>query len=88
MDPPPGGDIRAVMLADDETTRIPFRLRYGRLDPPRLAQFVFEDPEDAVTIDVRPGVEGGTTVRYHKAYGPPDAVVGAQAMLDALAASS
>ena len=87
LDPVPGGAISAVMRSDDGGTSIPFRLRYGRLDPPWLAQFVFDDPMDAVTIVVRPTGDGRTTVSYHKAYGPDDAASGAQGMLAALEAA-
>jgi uncharacterized protein YndB with AHSA1/START domain len=87
LDPRPGGAIAGVMVSDDGSTRIPFSLRYGRLDPPRVAQFIFEDPTEAVTIDVHPADDGRTRVSYHKPYGSADAVHGAQSMLDALAAS-
>ena len=87
LDPRPSGAISGVMVSDDGSTRIPFDLRYGRLDPPRLAQFIFEDAAEAVTIDVQPTENGHTRVSYHKPYGSAEAVGGAQSMLDALAAS-
>jgi uncharacterized protein YndB with AHSA1/START domain len=87
VDPAPGGAIAGVMVSDDGSTRIPFSLRYGRLDPPRVAQFVFEDPAETVTIDVQPTGHGRTRVSYHKPYGSADGVGGAQSMLEALAAS-
>lgn len=86
LDPRPGGAVSGVMVADDGTTRIPFRARYGRLDPPHLVQFVVTDPDATVTIDVRP-VAGGTRIGYHQPVGPAGAVRGAETMLGALAAS-
>lgn len=87
LDPKPGGAIGGVMVSDDGSTRIPFQLRYGRFDPPRLVQFNFDEADEAVTIDVQPAGDGRTMVSYHKPYGSVDAVHGAQSMLDALAAS-
>lgn len=87
LDTRPGGAVAGVMVGDDGTTRIPFRARYGRIDPPHLVQFVFTDPDETVTIDVRPSVGGGTRIGYHQPAGRADAVLGAQSMLDALVAS-
>jgi hypothetical protein len=75
------------MVSVEDATRLPFQLRYGRLDPPHLAQFVFDEAEDAVTLDIRPTDDGRTRVSYHKPYGPADGIVGARSMLDALEAS-
>jgi uncharacterized protein YndB with AHSA1/START domain len=87
LDLTPGGAISGVMVSDDGSSRIPFQLRYGRLDPPHLVQFLFEEADEAVTLDVQPADAGRTRVSYHKPYGSADAVHGAQSMLDALAAS-
>ncbi|MDN5859101.1 MAG: hypothetical protein L0H84_10795 [Pseudonocardia sp.] len=78
------------MVSDDGTTRTPFQARYGRVDPPHpphLVQFVFTDPDETVTIDIRPVADGGTRIGYHQPAGSPDAVHGAASMLDALASS-
>ncbi|WP_020575923.1 SRPBCC family protein [Actinopolymorpha alba] len=87
LDPRPGGAVTGVMVSDDGSTRIPFDIRYGRVDPPRLAQFTFTEPDEAVTLDVQPMTRGLTRVSYHKPYGNGDDVHGAQSMLDALASS-
>jgi uncharacterized protein YndB with AHSA1/START domain len=87
LDPRPGGAISGVMVSDDGTTRIPFRARYGRLDPPHLVQFVFTGPDDTVTLDVRPVPDGSTRIGYHQPHGSAEAVHGARSMLDALTAS-
>lgn len=87
LEPEPGGAISGVMVSDDGSTRIPFELRYGRLDPPRLVQFLFEESTDAVTIAVHATDDGRAVVSYHKPYGSADARGAAQSMLDAMAAS-
>ena len=50
-------------------------------------QFVFTDPDETVTIDVRPVADGRTRIGYHQPAGSADAVHGAESMLDALASS-
>jgi uncharacterized protein YndB with AHSA1/START domain len=87
LDPRPGGAISGVMVSVDGTDRVPFALRYGRLDPPRTAQFAFEQPEDTVTVVVQTLDDGRTHIGYHQPYGDPNRVEGAQSMLNALAES-
>jgi uncharacterized protein YndB with AHSA1/START domain len=87
LDPRPGGAVNGVMVSDDGATRIPFQARYGRLDPPHLVQFTFTDPDETVTLDVRPVADGRTRVGYHQPRGTADAVHGARSMLEALASS-
>lgn len=87
LDPRPGGAATGVMVSDTDGTRIPFNLRYGRVDPPRLVQFTFAKPDEAVTLAVHPMPQGLTRIGYHRPYGSSDDVHGAQSMLDALAAS-
>jgi uncharacterized protein YndB with AHSA1/START domain len=87
LDPRPGGPVTGLMVSDDGGTRIPFRARYGRLDPPYLVQFVFTDPDESITLDVRPTTGGHTRVGYHQPHGSAAAVDGARSMLAALVSS-
>ncbi|HEX7100635.1 MAG TPA: SRPBCC domain-containing protein [Acidimicrobiia bacterium] len=84
LDPRPGGTGTGMMVSHDGSTRIPFEFRYGRIDPPRLVQFTFSDPIEAVTIAVHPEGPHATKISYHKPYAASDEAAGAQSMLDAL----
>lgn len=87
LDPIPGGAVSGVMVSDDGATTIPFALRYGRLEAPGLVQFVFDAPDETVTVALHALPGGRTQVSYHRPFGDPGQVRGAQSMLDALAAS-
>lgn len=87
IDPRPGGAGSGALIAGHGSVRIPFDFRYGRVDPPRLVQFTFSDPTEAVTIALHPEGSQHTRISYHKPYAGSEEAGGAQSMLEALARS-
>jgi uncharacterized protein YndB with AHSA1/START domain/heme-degrading monooxygenase HmoA len=91
LDPRPGGSISGVMVSEQDGTELPFTAGYGAMEAPRLVEFVFTEPAESVTITLQDLGEAGTQLTYHNQGSPPagraEAIVAAEAMIDALADS-
>lgn len=80
VDARPGGSVRAVMVADDNSTELPFTVGFGDLEPPRRVVLRPGDDEE-VTITLSAG-PGGTELTYD--YTGPAADRSDQAAVDAM----